>query len=519
MTNEFYTGYQYDRCSSRGICSINPATSALQEIVFLYLKNASLCGIKLKEQSNDDNVIKSFILNTISVLSSNYELSETNFLMISAVFKNEISKIIGEVDNKNLSDVKDLINLEGDINNYIRYGEREFTERIQSITTETRSLYQIIFSLVKSLCINILTFESIKKENLYNMSFVYKIFSSFNAPIKTKGKLKNLILKIATIDCELIKNTRKLQEEKYGIQEETELSFSTEKGKAVLVAGSNICELETILENFKSQNINIYTHDNMILAHTFPKFKEYKNLKGQFGQGMENCLLDFSTFPGPIILTKNSLFNVESLYRGRLFTTDIAHSKGVIQIKNNDFSEVIKSAEESKGFKSGKTCQDETIGFNYIKSSEEIGTVLASDKYKRILIIGLDGYTIEEKIYFQTLLNHTSKDTFIISLSCCDKKENMICLNSPADICSMLKVSEQILKNTNKKIPVFIPHIDRHMLSVILYLSTFENAKLFIGDWAQSFANSSINKSLVNEFGINKIISPKKDLDFISSLK
>ena len=75
--------------------------------------------------------------------------------------------------------------------------------------------------------------------------------------------------------------------------------------------------------------------------------------------------------------------------------------------------------------------------------------------------------------------------------------ENMICLNSPADICSMLKVSEQILKNTNKKIPVFIPHIDRHMLSVILYLSTFENAKLFIGDWAQSFANSSINKSLV----------------------
>jgi hydroxylamine reductase (hybrid-cluster protein) len=60
----------------------------------------------------------------------------------------------------------------------------------------------------------------------------------------------------------------------------------------------------------------------MMLAHTFPKFSEYKRLKGQYGQGLENCLLDFATFPGPIILTAHSLHNIENFYRGRLFTTD-----------------------------------------------------------------------------------------------------------------------------------------------------------------------------------------------------
>ena len=31
-----------------------------------------------------------------------------------------------------------------------------------------------------------------------------------------------------------------------------------------------------------NEDIDVYTHDDMMLAHTFPKFSEYKRLKGQF---------------------------------------------------------------------------------------------------------------------------------------------------------------------------------------------------------------------------------------------
>ena len=102
-----------------------------------------------------------------------------------------------------------------------------------------------------------------------------------------------------------------------------------------------IRELEIVLDKLKNENIDIYTHDEMMLAHTFPKFSEYTHLKGQFGQGVENCLLDFATFPGPIILTKHSLHNIENFYRGSLFTTDyISSPKGIIKIENNDLSDL-----------------------------------------------------------------------------------------------------------------------------------------------------------------------------------
>ena len=128
--------------------------------------------------------------------------------------------------------------------------------------------------------------------------------------------LKEDIFLSAKVDKLLMKSLREAQEERYGKQSSAEVSYSTMPAKAVLVVGSNLRELETVLEALKNTEIDVYTHDDMMLAHTFPKFSEYQNLKGQFGHGMENCLLDFATFPGPIILTKHSLHNIENFYRG-----------------------------------------------------------------------------------------------------------------------------------------------------------------------------------------------------------
>ena len=164
------------------------------------------------------------------------------------------------------------------------------------------------------------------------------------------------------------------------------------------MVGYNIKELENILENVKNENIDVYTHDDMILAHTFPKFRKYAHLKGHFGKGLENCLIDFAIFPGPIILTRNSLHNIENFYRGRLFTTDYSISpKGVIKIDSSNFEEVITSAKKAKGFKTGKICNSIIIGFNYDEITELIDEKIKSCKYKQIFIIGPDENIEEQK--------------------------------------------------------------------------------------------------------------------------
>ena len=522
MNNE--SEYQYNRCISRGICSINPTTAALQEVIILYLKQLAFYGLKLEELGVFDRRIYNLVLNTLSILSSNYEISTTNFLSINSSFQIELPRIIKEYESRCTQSECEKLNTDlllkdqTDINEYIRYGEKEFYKRIQASSVDILNLYRTLFLLTKSYSINILTYESYGFEVIDEVSWILKILNLQNTITNEKEELKQVILETSEKDRELMTQIRSSQEKCYGKQNEYEVSFSTKKGKAVLVVGSNLRELEMILESFQDTDIDVYTHDNMMLAHTFPKFKEYKNLKGQYGQGMENCLLDFSTFPGPIILTRNSLYNVENLYRGRLFTTDFAYSKGVIQIKNNDFSEVIKSAQEARGFKTGKICASEYIGFCFESACKKIYDKLNNGDYTNIIIVGTRGYSKEENEYFQSFRKRVSENTLVISMFCCKEQNNIICFNAIYDELALIKVYEYVVNNFSQNINVFFPICDRHTLSLIFSLSNRRENKLFVGTWNQMVLKPNILDELTKEFGINRITTPKQDLALLYNL-
>ena len=271
---------------------------------------------------------------------------------------------------------------------------------------------------MKSISINLLDLESFDKSYSEGFKTILNLLSEINLKDYDKDKLINNIVEAANVDVKVMYLLREAQEERYGIQYQNEVSFTTTPNKAVLAVGGNIRELENILDAFKDSDIDVYTHDEMMIAHTFPKFASYKNLKGQFGQGIENCLIDFATFPGPIILTKHSLHNVENLYRGLLFTTDyMTAPKGVIKISDNNFSEVIASAQAAKGFKTGKICETITVGIDYEKTLESINETFKNKSFKKVFVIGLDNYSIEQKSYFEKILRLASRDTLIISFS------------------------------------------------------------------------------------------------------
>lgn len=521
MINEKNEDYQYNRCSSRGICSINPTTASLQEVILLYLKSVSYYGLKAKDCGIKDKRIKNLVLNTISVLSSSYEISQADFDIINSSFKTELPRIIKEFNDICSENEKPDLFLKADaeLSDYIRFGEKEFNKRLESLSVAERNLYGMLFVLVKSFCINILTYESYGAESEDYVFLVFKVLNLLNVSDAKKEDLKDIITEISEKDCELMLKIRDCQEKMYGEQEESDVSFSTTKGKAMLVVGSNIRELEQILDIFNDKVVDIYTHDNMILAHTFPYFRKYKNLKGQFGQGMESCLLDFSTFPGPIILTRHSLFNVESLYRGVLFTTDFSSPKGVIRIKDNDFSKVMKSVSESKGFKTGRTCDSEKVGFSQTIMIKNIEQKLASGKYNQIVLLGTGGYSAEEKEYFKTFMKHVPNDVLIVSLFCCEQRENIICVNASNDVYAMNRLFKVISESFLQKITLIFPHVERHTLSVIINSAKNKNIKIYAGNRSQTVMKPNVTEVLKTEFGVSEITTPKKDLENITDVK
>ncbi len=519
MSKNFGDEYQYNSCVSRGICSINPRTSSLQEIVILYLKQAAYYAVKLKEFGNIDLHARNFILNAISIMVSNSEFSEIDFENITKYFRQLLPDIIkkykelcSKVGSKPILLKGQIRNTNGDIIKSIRLGEREFLKKFHSVDSQLWDLYKILFVLAKSICINVLDLETYGENTDSGYFAILSLLDMLNSQEQDKIELKTLLKETAAVDHLLMKTLRKVQIMRYGRQRKKEVSYTTTKGKAILVVGSNIRELELVLDSVKGQNIDVYTHDEMMLAHTFPKFLEYKNLKGQFGQGLENCLLDFATFPGPIILTRHSLYNVENLYRGRLYTTDIAYSKGVIPIKDGDFSEVIKSAKDAKGFKKGKICVSELVGFDYESAKEEITAKITQGKYKRVVLIGLNGYTKEDEEYFSKMIKLLSKDTLIISLSCCSDESNVLCYNACFDTIAPLELAEHVLSSADIPLSIFFPICDRHTISKMIYLKMQECVKIFVGKCTPIMLNPSLMNTLRDVFVINEMTTVKKDL-------
>ena len=54
-------------------------------------------------------------------------------------------------------------------------------------------------------------------------------------------------------------------------------------GKAILVSGHDLKDLEELLKQTEGKGINIYTHGEMLPAHGYPELKKYPHLVGHYG--------------------------------------------------------------------------------------------------------------------------------------------------------------------------------------------------------------------------------------------
>ena len=100
----------------------------------------------------------------------------------------------------------------------------------------------------KSISINLLDLESMGESDKSGFNMILKLFNAIDSEEKESENLKKLIYEAANADNLLMKKLRGVQEERYGEQGIAEVSYSTSPSNAVLVVGSNISELETVLE-------------------------------------------------------------------------------------------------------------------------------------------------------------------------------------------------------------------------------------------------------------------------------
>ncbi len=519
----------YNECTARGACSISPNISSLQEVLLILLRQLSYYIIKLNKFNYDSLKIKNEIIEALSTLVSTTDYSDKLLLnIVNELYTNftEIKEqylILCKENNEKPENLKFELKIDKStsLSNIIAQGERAFLDKYKKMSISQKNLSEVMIFILKSLSRNILKLRDLSEDASDYVNEVINSLNIFNTQKIEISSIKDQIKLLVEADNRLLGRINSAQKNIYGKLQKKEVSHSTSPGKAILVSGTSLDNLHKLLKTAENEDIDIYTHGDLLIAHAMSEFEKFKNLKGHYGDSIENCILDFATFPGAILLTKNFSQNLEFLYRGRLFTTSTIQPQGVIKLDKNDYTKVIESAKSAKGFAKGRIKENEIVGYNEDEINNAIKNI--ADKFKNkeiqhIFIIGEATFNYNNQEYFKILFKNLPKSTYIISFSYNADLPNFLHINLVNNLPLIYGIIEKLFKEIpidSDKIAFFLSRCDVSSISNMLGLK-FSGAKnIFLTKCPPNAMNPSILKTLVDDYNINITTTPKEDIDKI----
>lgn len=514
-----------DECTSRGSCSISPTIAALEVLAINFSQKMAFYLLKLEELGAENNKIKTELIKILASLVSVNEFNDTQFhsiIMDEYYMLVELKKtyeILSNIRTKSSS----KFNSYTTVSQAIAMGEKIFLTKINKLPLEIRNLSEILNIVIKSVCINM---AKLLDFDVFDNNFYHEILESlniFNSKKLTSELLLEKINLLSNYDKNLQFEIADSLIRKFGQISKTKVSKSSRKGKSILVSGNNFFDLLKILEETKDKDIDVYTHSNLLITHSLEKFKSYKNLIGHYGDDTENCIIDFATFPGAILLTSNSHGNNEYLYRGRLFSNDYVIPKGVTKIIDNNYIPVIDAALISKGFSKGKEKGEITVGYDISEVNKVFSDIISklnSNNYKRIYIVGIDAHSEVQKGYFDDLFENLHKDEVVISFSYSRLKDNIYTINVGNYIplaTNLLKIFFEKYSIENPNITFFFTNCDVMSISSVIAIKNLKAKNIFMSQCSPMLINPSVFDTFAKKYNIKSTTNVSNDLNIIRS--
>ena len=208
--------------------------------------------------------------------------------------------------------------------------------------------------------------------------------------------------------------------EKFGAASPTTVYEGTKVGPGILVTGHDLLDLQNILEQSQGAGVNVYTHGEMLPAHSYPKLRAYPHLAGHYGGPWQNQQFEFPLFSGPIVATTNCVLIPWDSYKDRLYTTGVTAVPGGRRIPGNDFSAVIAQAKQSPSLPEKKV-RESTIGFHHnviLGIADKVLEAVKSGAVKHFYLIGgCDGAELGRN-YYTKAAHATPNESIILTLGC-----------------------------------------------------------------------------------------------------
>ena len=486
--NEGFTG---NDCTIEGFCSVDPIVHSLLEVLLYELKQITYYYVKMQELGYENKKLKDKIINCLSLILVGYEFKREDFEAIlndihhekEAVKESFVSTC--EKQKIDFQILKSNIKFEKfDISSLVNQGEQQAILRNKVLKSDTKNLYEIVLNLIKSASIRLIEIKCYTDDYVPEEDAVLKLFNSLNFSSISEEKLLKKINDFAKINFQIHKKLHILKEEYYGKISLNKVEVGVDSGHSILVSGQNLKDFEMMLEATKNEDINVYTHDGLIVAHAYPKFQKYSHLKGHFQMSL-----------------------------------NILAGKGMTKIENWNFQPLIDSSINSEGFEHSHKIVNVKVGYDEKFIMDKVDKIIEKIKnkdIKHLIIVGLLNHSQMHSEYFEKMIEKLPDDYYIISAMLKSKKENVFFIDSFFNSSLIYKILAHVKEHVDLEtfpISLFITTCNLHTLSHLFNLRYLGVKNIYLPKCTSEVITPNMMTFLKEKFDFKQISdNAEKDL-------
>jgi hydroxylamine reductase len=321
----------------------------------------------------------------------------------------------------------------------------------------------------------------------------------------------------------------------YGHPVPTAVPLGPKAGKAILLSGHDLKDLEEILKQTEGKGINIYTHGEMLPCHGYPELKKYSHFYGHYGSAWQNQAKEFDAFPGAILMTTNCIQKPRDSYKDRIFTTGLVGWPGVRHIADKVFTPVIEKALELPGFTEDQDGKQVMVGFARNAMLGVADRVIEAVKNKAIrhffLVGGCDGAK-PGRDYYTRFVEQVPDDCVVLSLACgkfrfFDKDlgniggiPRLLDVGQCNDAYSAIKIASALAdafecEVNDLPLSMILSWYEQKACAILLTLLYLGIKDIRLGPSLPAFISPNVLDVLVDKFNIMPIKTPEEDLQAI----
>ncbi len=521
-------------CGKSGVCGKLPNEAALQDLLTKKLVELSQAALKAGASEQAIADLGRFMVATLfdTVTNVNFDPEKTARLIQATEERTkELTAWAGGGCGCGCGCVEAVPTLD----ELIAAGEQAGIKSYPAANEDILSLKHILLFGIRGFAAYAHHAALLGKEDPAVYRFVLEGLAALADAGLTMDAAVGLVLKCGEINLKAMELLDAANTGAYGHPVPTSVPLGAKKGKAILVSGHDLLDLEKLLQQTEGKGINIYTHGEMLPAHGYPGLKKYAHLVGHYGTAWQNQAKEFAAFPGAILMTTNCIQRPSDVYSDRIFTAGPVGWPGVKHVYRNDFSPVIEKALATPGFTEDTDKGSVLAGFgrNAVLgvADKVIDAVKAGQIKHFFLVAGCDGAK-PGRNYYTEFVEKVPKDCVVLTLACGKFRffdmqlgdiggiPRLLDIGQCNDAYSAIQIAVALAKAFNigvndLPLSMILSWYEQKAVAILLTLLALGIKDIRLGPSLPAFVTPNVLNFLVEKFNIKPITTPDEDLKAI----